>query len=248
MLRMILLGVSLVLTLISLVFTCVSVAGFSMNSDVVQNTYWSGANLPKLSIQGTTLDQFNLEYKYGLRLEVQLCDGNRCNDKGDDDIAKSESSYRIQSCDDYDDDSTGNERSVCFKCRNGGLAAGSLAIFALLFVTILIGMVGARFAADSAIMKFSSMGMAGAVLLFSFLAVAVYGGQCYQYRVDERFADDDVVDADDIDWYLGPGMIMLIVVMLFQPIVMVLLFFASSDNEGDGEKGGGGAMANQNQA
>lgn len=203
-----------------------------MNSDVIRSTYWAAANLPKPVLEGYgTIDEFHLKYRFGLRLVVQLCDGNRCNGEGDDFVEPEESS-RLQSCYDVDDD---NGQDLCLLCRTAGLVAGSLVIVALFLTVILLGAVIARCISDNIITKCTTIGVAGGGWVLSFVALAVYGGQCYQKLIDDQFKDDDFVDKDDVNYFLGPGYFTLIVAMVLHAILIVLLFFVPIERDSTAE-------------
>lgn len=230
------------LSLVSMVFICVSLAGFSLNQGVVQNTYWAGANLPDFEVNDDyKVDGLNVILDYGLRLVVGLCDGKRCSGDGDD-IYDGIKSTRLQNCYDYGQDT---QQDTCLMCRDAGLAAGALVILDLVSVLVLMGLVGFRFFQDNdnAMIKYASIAMSGVVMLFAFLAITVYGGQCYTRLTTKQFADDDHIDQDNIDWYVGPGFVVLLVAMIFQPGTMLCLFITPCGDEGQA-RGGDTAGAN----
>ena len=206
--------------------------GFSMNKQVVQNTYWSKAALPKLKINNDYLDGYNIVVLYGLRLMVQVCSGEHCNNAGDDDFSHPLESNRIQDCYSNTDDDIAED--LCLNCRSAGLAAGSLSVFTLVAMLVALALTAARFAegVDSVVIKYSGIGMHGAVMLLSFLALAIYGGQCYQNIVDYDYVGDDFINDNDINYSLGPGFALLLVAMLLQPVSMILSALVPEGSEG----------------
>ena len=213
-----------------------------MNKNVIQNTYWSKAVLPKFELgNGNFEDGYNLIILFGLRLEVQVCSGEHCNNAGNDDFSHPLESNRIQNCYDIDDDSTEN---ICLNCRSAGLAAGSLSVFTLVLVLAALGLNAARFVEgiDGSMIKYIGIGLHGGVMLLSFLAITIYGLQCYQNIVDyyEYRANDDFINQSDITYSLGPGYVLLLVAMVLQPVSMVLLFLVP-----EGDQGSEGGLAKQ---
>ena len=178
---------------------------------------------------------------------VQKCDGKFCNDKGDDfieDIAD----YRFENC----DSDNGDEEDVCNGCRSAGRAAGALCALALVFIVAAIGLNGARFAADSTAIKYTTVAMNFCTMVIAFLALVVWGVECYDEARD-KFLEGDVYadnnnfaalnfDTDEIRWSLGPGSIVLITAMLLQPVSVFLLVMAPAQEE-DPSAGNGGPTA-----
>ena len=213
-----------------------------MNKDVIQHFYWAKSALPKLQINDETLNGYNVDELWGLRLVVEVCDGKHCNNKGDDDISHPVESDRIQNCYNEDDQ---NGEDLCLDCRNAGLAAGGLLTFSLIFITTAISLSAVRFTEkqDNIVTKYAGIILHFAVLLLTFLTLAIYGAHCYESLQKNLYAGDhdDYIDNDEIDFSLGPGFILLTVAMLLQPMTMFFLFLAKVGGDGDGIEGGEGS-------
>ena len=214
-----------------------SILGFSLNKSVVRNTYWATADLPRPEVGNDKLD-LNIKQRYGLRLMVQMCDGSYCNDKGDD-LVEPYQAFRYENCISDDD----NAEKVCYDCRDAGLSAGSMVIIALFIIVASLGLDTARLGSDSYALKMWGIFIHFAVAIVAFIAVAVWGGQCYQGLQDHLLAGnssngDDYIDDSNIKFYIGPGMALMITTLLIQPVIVVALYLAdsqigSANSEGD---------------
>lgn len=179
---------------------------------------------------------------------VQKCDGDRCNEKGGDDLADPVESFRWQNCD-YDDDAGPfKSHDVCEDCRVAGLATGSFIILSLFAAVPAIVMIGIRFKGewDNFLYRLVGIVLHAIILVFELIAVSVYCSMCFDHLGD-FYSDDDTVDKGDVEYLLGPGLIANIVVLLFQPFLIAihasLSHIDSGDEGGAGWRTGGGSMA-----
>ena len=188
---------------------------------------------------------------------VEKCDGDLCEKEVvTDDLpltvsnSDEEKSIRFESCE-VDDDSF---EDICYDCRNSGRATGGMCIIAFFLILAAIGLNGVRFTDnDSTAIKFVGIGVHSAILIFSLMALAVWGGQCYQ-SLRDNYLDSEVVleyngipydeykaefDTDHIKWAWGPAPILLCFVLGFQPVIMLLLILTPTGTEEGGDSGGG---------
>lgn len=254
--RATLLGLGLFMALTSMVLIAFSTAGFSFNQGAVRSAYFAKANQPtwQFKVNGVTLgiSGFNIDVLYGLRLYTVVCDGSRCNDKGDD-IIEPVSSYRWQNCDYDDDEGPFADHTVCYDCRAAGLATGAFIILSLFVAVPAVVVMAARFSTkvDNVFLRIAGVAMHLVIFVFELVAISIYGGLCYK-NLGDLYDGDDIVDAGDVDYSLGPGMIACIVVLLFQPFLIVFHAATPHNDDSDGNNGnnaggatGSGSMAGQ---
>lgn len=218
-----------ILNITSVALLCICIAGFSLDEDVVKNTYWIYAKQPDwetaqpvtafgddflLTADVGKVDSYEIELYYGLRMYVAECTGSNCNFDTE--------SYMWQSCD-YDDDAGPFKSSdVCKDCRFAGQAAGSYAIWSFVLLLVGVGLLASRSSEqkDHITLRMSGIAVHVLVMIFQLVGTVLFITECYD-NLSGLYENDDIVKGDDVEYEYGPALQINIVVLCLQPILII---------------------------